>query len=216
MELILLRRYTVIKMRKFSIVLCSLFLLGSFIGNGNAVLISPLNITATGPFNHDKALITDGTIPAEKTGWSSGQSVWWQKTTSSFVIDFGQLFTVEDILVSVDNNDYYNIDYSVNGEKWFTLLFIDKSFGNVTQTQGGMDTMTTIAGNSDYVPSMDFSTGILAQYLKIYATGGDNHYSVGELQAFGSSAEVPEPTTMILFGAGMVGIVAVVRRKRNK
>lgn len=83
----------------------------------------------------------------------------------------------------------------------------------------GMDTMSTDGAHAEYVLGIDFSS-VQARYLRIKATGGDNMYSIGELQAFGSAAaelpvSVPEPSITALLAAGLFGL-GFARRRRTR
>lgn len=77
----------------------------------------------------------------------------------------------------MDNNDDYKIDYSPDGKTFSPLLIIKKEYGEIGY---GMDTMITESGDPEYVSQLDFQP-VSAKFLKIYATGGDNNYSISEL-----------------------------------
>ncbi len=77
-----------------------------------------------------------------------------------------------------------------------------------------MDIMSSVAGNPEYVSSIEFAP-VSARYLRIAATGGDNFYSVGEFQAFGSTS-VPVPATALLFGLGLIGLVGSRKTKSKR
>lgn len=73
-----------------------------------------------------------------------------------------------------------------------------------------MNTLSSDSLNPEYVAAIDFSR-TTSRYLSIQATGGDNYYSVSELQAFGT-AKVPEP---LLLSLGVLIGFAQLRRKNK-
>ncbi len=78
-----------------------------------------------------------------------------------------------------------------------------------------MDTMATDNGHGEYVSGIDFAA-VGARYLKVNATGGDVRYSIGEVQAYGDAAAVPEPATVALLGIGLAGLGGGYLRRRYK
>jgi F5/8 type C domain/PEP-CTERM motif len=203
----------------------------------NAAPITFTDVTGLGTYANSLDLLTDGTFPAEWSPWDSTSTVSFNQWGSGydrefFIFDMGSLFTINDIAISVDNNDSYTIEYSTDQSNWLNLTTVDLHFGNVTN---GMDTMTTISGNFGYVGGLDFTQSVLAQYLRIYVDGwqgstgtsspdvGDGAYALGEFQAFGEAyvapptgpAPVPEPSTFLLLGGGIAGL-AFYRRRTKK
>jgi len=171
----------------------------------NATLIIPSTVSATGSYSNSENLINDGFIPTERTAWTASSNVYWNGTVTTFMLDFGQLYNVNDVLVSVDNNDYLTVDWSIDLSSWSNLFNINSSYGEVTW---GMDTLSTDNLNSEYVSNIDFSS-VQARYLRIKATGGDNSYAIGEFQAFGSKvSSVPEPSTLTIFALGVIGLAS--------
>lgn len=180
----------------------------------SASLISPVSVTGSGSFNNSVALLHDGFIPAEMTAWNTAPNVWWvgQAGPSGvvFQFDLGAEHVIDDLTVSADLNDTYQFDYSLDGVAWTSLVSVDASFGDVPAF--GMDTMTSIAGDAEYVAGMDFAS-VNARFLRAYGVSGDNLYSLGEVQAFGSAvAAVPEPSSLAVFG--LISVGWVVRRRR--
>lgn len=183
-----------------------------------ALLTCTASVSGTGDYYVNKTLNTgnvsiliDNIIPEEYTYWRD-DTVSWYGLTQSFTINYGSAVTINELLFSVDNNDSYLVEYSVNGTDWITLFTIYDNQGDVIS---GMDTFSTDATSEEYVSSIDF-TSIVAQYIKISAVSGDNKYSVGEIQAYGStSSPVPEPSTMLLFGTGLSGLTALSRKRKN-
>ena len=173
------------------------------------LLITPVSVTGTGTYTHNEALIIDGIFPGQGTGWTSAATVYWNGPESKFEIDYGALFTIEDVTLSVDNNDSYLVEFSQDGAVWSSLFTVDIGDGEITW---GMDTMTSMAGEAEYVSGIDFEP-VEARYLRIMSVGGDNMYSVGEIQAYGTGdAPVPEPSTLLLFGAGAAGMAFISRK----
>ncbi|MEO1527466.1 MAG: PEP-CTERM sorting domain-containing protein [Planctomycetota bacterium] len=182
--------------------------------SASASLLTPVSVTGTGSFNNSVGLLTDGFIPAEMTAWTDPANTWWFGQTGPagvvFEFDYGSEHVIDDLTISADLNDSYQFDYSLDGVNWTSLVTVDASFGDVPAF--GMDTMTSIAGDAEYVGGMDF-TSVNARFLRAYSIGGDNAYSLGEVQAFGSAvAAVPEPSSRAVFG--LISMGWVVRRRR--
>jgi len=174
------------------------------------------SVTAQGNYNHSASLLTDGVIPGETTHWQSATNVWWTNQEGpggvSFTFDYGNIYAIDDVLFSFDNNDAYRVDYSVDNSNWSFLTQVLAGDGEIGF---GMDTGTSINNHPEFIANMDFQTPVNARYLRIYAIGGDNFYALAEFEAYGTDLNaVPEPSTLAMFGlCGVIGI-AVRRRRR--
>lgn len=177
----------------------------------SAQLITPAAITGSGNHVNRFGVIADGIVPAQGTVWTSLTNVWWLGLGTSITLDFGGKYLVNDLLLSVDNNDSYAVDYSMDGVSFNNLFLIRPSDGDVPAWPGGMDTMSTNSTSPHYVSRIDF-TPFSAQYVKFHATGGDGLFAIGELEAFG--VPVPEPSTYGLMGAAALTSLIAYRHRR--
>jgi hypothetical protein len=174
----------------------------------NATLITQSIVSTEGRFHNNTNSINDGILPDEYTRWTKPTNVWWRGLNKKITLDFGGLYNINNVLLSLDNNDSYKITWSNDQQLWSTLFSIKPSDGEVTARRGGMDTMSTDITHNEYIAALDFSS-VQARYIRIQATGGDNSYSIGEFQAFGSKVgSIPEPTSLAIFALGIAGLAS--------
>lgn len=176
----------------------------------HAASLTPTGINFTGGTVNGISHVADGFIPSEWTQWQT-TTAWWSGTSQVITFDYGSLFNIEDILVSVDNNDSYKVQWSTDAGSWTDLFSISSSYGDIGW---GLDTMTSFA-DPEYISQINFST-VQAQFLRIFATGGDNLYSVGEFQAYGTEVSaVPLPAAVWLFAPALIGLIGFRRTKKS-
>jgi len=193
--------------------LITAFALTAFLGINsvaNAALLTPVSYGSIGGVNNTINL-ADGVFPPQGGQWQTN-TAWWTGTTPGAGIDLGELKNIDDVLVSVDNNDSYAVEWSLDNSSWNNLFNISSSYGEIGW---GMDTMSTDSTHAEYIAALDFSS-VQARFLRIYATGGDNYYSVGELQAFGSDiSAVPVPAAVFMFAPALLGFLGLRRKAKN-
>ncbi len=195
-------------MKKLALVVIALI---SMLPNlSSATLITSSVVSSTGNINNNISLISDGVIPGEATLWNANTNVWWTDSFApTFTLDFGELYNLNDVLVSADNNDSYKITWSDDLVLWSNLFTINSSYGEV---RWGMDTFSTNNLHGEYIAAIDFST-VQARYIRIKAISGDFGLSIGEFQAFGT--KVPEPSTLAIFALGMIGLASRRFKKQS-
>jgi hypothetical protein len=158
------------------------------------------DVSVTGPHTVSAASgvgrIVDGTFAPEGQHWQAND-IWWRGTSTFITVGLGGTYALDAFTLQADNNDTYLLEYRVGTGAWLTAWAVPTK-----PTMPGVTTRTTTLGSA-----------ITATELRLSATGGDNSYSVTQLQATGVSS-VPEPATVTLMATGLAMLVAVGRRRR--
>ncbi|MFC2165563.1 discoidin domain-containing protein [Acidobacteriota bacterium] len=167
-------------------------------------IVLPRSVEGEGIYNNDVKILIDGQSPAEGSPWDSPHNIYWENTDAFFLLDLGGVFQITGLLIQVDGNDVYNIEYSEDGTGYIPLIQIVEAHGNIAS---GMDTMSTVLSDPHYVVDLEFES-VSARFIKVYATGGDNHFSVSEIQVYGyrddsSSGAVDEGEGQIIRPSGI-------------
>lgn len=205
-------------MRRISTVLLTLTLLSipQLVLSDNIALNKPVTLNGTffagggswGPGGPALAeTIVDGIFVTPGTQWNIG-TVWWDTSYDDgnqfITIDLNGLFSVDSFIVQADDNDSYRLSY------WDLVVSDWKPAWQIPAVGGwGMRTRPNDANDTE---KYFLGSPIVTNLLKIEGLPGmDTYYSVSEIQAYGTP--IPEPTTMILLGFGLLGIAATSRRK---
>jgi hypothetical protein len=137
--------------------------------------------------------------------------------TPQFTIDLGAVFTVSSLIADVDNNDDYVVQSSTNNVSFTNLFTFLASDGPVPVAPGGMEILTT---DPTFPSIVNYPTDttipvyvgrnfapVSARYLKIFGSGGDGLFGIGELQAFSAAAVgVPEPPSLVMGCLALVSL----------
>ena len=145
--------------------------------------------------------IVDGAFLTESLQWNIG-SWWWDQDPSVnaspvvTTIHLNQLYTIDGFTMQADNNDVYRLEYWT-GTTWQVAWDAPNvaGFGLTTRDSGLLTPFST-------------------DELRLTVIAGDNFYSVSEIQASGSPV-VPEPSTLLLLGAGLAAVGARRWQKRR-
>ncbi|SEL99035.1 hypothetical protein SAMN04489760_10228 [Syntrophus gentianae] len=141
--------------------------------------------------------LTDGVFRPRGTHWQSG-TVWWNGTSSYAEIDLEGIYVINSMIAQADDNDAYLVQYhNIQTNTWETAW-------NVPNYDGYGSGMQTRPNPADDTERYMLSSSITTDALRFYATGGDNSYSVSEIQAYGSA--VPLPGALWLFAPGLAAL----------
>jgi len=197
-------------MKKLLVIVGVLFFIAGSAGTAHALSNVALgaDVTLDGTFFTDgwgsgspasQALIdsiVDGVFLPDNTQWDQG-TLWWDehnRPQATVYIDLGHTASISSFIVQADNNDAYEISYYNQA----VLEWI------VVGTYGPWGMWTR--------PEIFLPDTIITSQLAIRADSGDGYYSLSEIQAFGEV--VPEPSTMLLLGSGLLGLFALKRKRR--
>jgi len=132
----------------------------------------------------------------------------WEREAKDLTI----LYTVDSADINLGDRSFMNVSGLVNGYNGTEL----------------MDEATVNSDGTVYHDYHDLNDGwasltfnnVLATGVAIYFTNNTpnayHHYKVHEFEAHSeASAAIPEPTTMLLLGTGLIGLAGVRRKVRN-
>lgn len=155
--------------------------------------VNQKNVAAHTNRGPDASVITDGVFAPE--GWDASDPAYaivlpHNGAKGALVIDLGKTVSVCGVSsactapkIQADNDDVYQLDYSVDGTTWKTLTQFPKTGGTGLHTRS--------------LSSSSLPSSFSARYVAIYATSGGNTFAISELQLWDTSnhlVSVGKPT----------------------
>lgn len=183
------------------------------IGMVEVAFALPVNVALTGTAtaNSEYLAITAASKAIDNdvnTGWNAGDHGAFSDP-NWLVIDLGNVFSISKIDIIYDVNDTLFAGYTTNYNIYTGLNGIDWDY----KSSGVFIDETGIA--PDFIISATLNVNPLAmRYLK-YEVDGGNHWSgVAEIRIYSDvSNPIPEPSTMLLLGFGLVGLAGISRKR---
>jgi PEP-CTERM motif len=201
----------------------------------NIALGKTVSIVATDPdpnagFNNGTAVnlqnVTNGVILPDATAYGSAaavaQAIEWNGAGYVFQISLGGPYTVSGLIVDVDDNDAYQLQYyNASTSSWdalYTAPIVSVGFG-----------LRTRPNVSDQSEEYILPSPVLTDAVRIYGGASDDNfcfdgscgqggYAVGQVELFGTPATggVPEPSTWAMMLAGFAGLCSLGYRASRK
>ncbi len=144
--------------------LTSLLLIQALVESSHGGVLLSASVVAQDKVTRPEVM-RDGIADWEGANWDTSNTAIIGK--DGFIeYDLGEELPIGAALIQADNNDNYFLDGSLDGKTWTQLWKAQPDPLPGVRTR----TIKTLNGR--------------ARYLKLYARGGDNLFSVGELQVF--------------------------------
>lgn len=148
---------------------------------------------------HNAANLTDGNYGNGRS-WIGNTSFDW------FILDLGSTYTIDSVIFGRDRLGYYDD----RDPTTFTILTsLDGNAFNAAAYSSHLSFSGNIYGNDSILTSF---AAVDARYVKVSFTG--NEVAIDEVEVH-AAAPVPEPATLLLMSAGLVGLAGVRRKNLN-
>jgi hypothetical protein len=125
--------------------------------------------------------VVDGVLAVEGNFWQGAQSVVLPKDRPALRYDFGGVYPIKALLLQGDNNEDYILEGSIDGFNWTPLWTAPPNWDGM-----GLRTRSKVLASPGY-----------ARFVRVNPRGGDNFYSVSELQIFCEKPAVFPPKLRI-------------------
>lgn len=189
-------------------------------------LIAPVSIAGSGPYSNSELNIINGILSTRGGATfdvDEFKTTYWNGIATHFVIDLGMAYQIDNITAYVDNNDTYQVDFSVDGIGYGSSFFFLDTDGVQTPEAGGQDILTT----DPTAPLLigDLTTAVYigrplppvpARYIRVSAASGDDSYGIGEMQFFGNPIPVPPSASLLFASLAALWVARAQPRRRTQ